>query len=90
MISVVLPANAHGHCSFFEVFPLVYPVYYQMSPGQIGLVFLCILVACLIGIAMYVTYLALYMGPRVKARGFTDPQEIRLVPALFAAFGPTM
>jgi DHA1 family multidrug resistance protein-like MFS transporter len=80
-----------SHCpSFFEVFPLVYPVYYNMSAGQIGLVFLCILVSCVIGIAVYISYLSLYMTPRVKRIGFTDPQEIRLVPALFAAFGPTM
>lgn len=43
--------------SFFEVFPLVYPVYYRMTAGQIGLVFLCILVACLIGIAIYISYI---------------------------------
>jgi hypothetical protein len=29
--------------SFFEVFPLVYPVDYNMNLGQIGLVFLCVL-----------------------------------------------
>ncbi len=75
--------------SFFEVFPLVYPVYYGMSAGQIGLVFLCILIACIIGIAIYVLYLALYMNPRIKAKGF-PVQEVRLVPALFAAFGPTI
>ncbi|KAH8880655.1 MFS general substrate transporter [Thozetella sp. PMI_491] len=75
--------------SFFEVFPLVYPVYYGMSAGQIGLVFLCVLIACLIGIAIYVVYLALYLNPRIKAKGF-PVQEVRLVPALFAAFGPTI
>lgn len=75
--------------SFFEVFPLVYPVYYGMGPGQIGLVFLCILVSCIIGIIMYASYVALYMNPRIKARGF-PVQENRLVPALAAAFGPTI
>jgi MFS transporter, DHA1 family, multidrug resistance protein len=75
--------------SFFEVFPLVYPVYYGMSPGQIGLVFLCVLVACLIGVAIYVAYLALYMNPRIVAHGF-GVQESRLVPALICAFGPTI
>ncbi|KAK8042799.1 hypothetical protein PG994_013282 [Apiospora phragmitis] len=53
--------------SFFEVFPLVYPVYYGMDYGQLGLLFLCILMACLLGVA-----------------------ETRLVPALIAAFGPTV
>ncbi|OLN97361.1 Transporter mfs1-like protein 1 [Colletotrichum chlorophyti] len=75
--------------SFFEVFPLVYPVYYNMTVGQIGLVFLCILIACLIGVAMYVSYLAFYMIPRIKKLGF-PVQENRLVPALPASFGPTI
>ncbi|KAL1879348.1 hypothetical protein VTK73DRAFT_7079 [Phialemonium thermophilum] len=75
--------------SFFEVFPLVYPVYYGMSPGQVGLIFLCTLVGCLIGVAFYGGYLALYMNPRIAARGFPQ-NETRLVPALAAAFGPTI
>ncbi|WYZ46256.1 hypothetical protein EsH8_IX_000481 [Colletotrichum jinshuiense] len=75
--------------SFFEVFPLVYPVYYNMTVGQIGLVFLCILVACLIGVAMYVSYLAFYMVPRIRKFGF-PVQENRLIPALPASFGPTI
>lgn len=75
--------------SFFEVFPLVYPVYYGMSPGEVGLVFLCILVACAIGIAVYAAYLYFYMNPRIRSRGW-PVQESRLVPALLAAFGPTI
>ncbi|KAK8080741.1 hypothetical protein PG997_008559 [Apiospora hydei] len=75
--------------SFFEVFPLVYPVYYGMNYGQIGLLFLCVMVACLIGVVVYVSYLYFYMDPRVRARGF-PVQETRLVPALIAAFGPTV
>ncbi|KAF7518109.1 hypothetical protein G7054_g13575 [Neopestalotiopsis clavispora] len=75
--------------SFFEVFPLVYPVYYGMGPGQIGLIFLCILVACLIGVAVYISYLYFYLNPRIAARGF-PVQESRLTPALIAAFGPTV
>ncbi|KAH8751972.1 major facilitator superfamily transporter [Diaporthe sp. PMI_573] len=74
--------------SFFEVFPLVYPVYYHMTAGQIGLIFLCILVACLIGIAIYISYIYFYMNPRIRAKGW-PVQESRLVPALVAAFGPT-
>jgi MFS transporter, DHA1 family, multidrug resistance protein len=75
--------------SFFEVFPLVYPVYYNMNYGQIGLVFLSILVACLTGIVIYVIYLYFYLNPRIKVRGF-PVQEDRLIPALPAAFGPTI
>ena len=36
----------------FEAFPLVYPVYYGMNLGQVGLVFLCILVSCLTGVSI--------------------------------------
>ncbi|KAK6853560.1 hypothetical protein PG995_010372 [Apiospora arundinis] len=75
--------------SFFEVFPLVYPVYYGMDYGQLGLLFLCILVACLIGVVVYICYLYFYMDPRVRRLGF-PVQETRLVPALIAAFGPTI
>jgi MFS transporter, DHA1 family, multidrug resistance protein len=75
--------------SFFEVFPLVYPVYYHMSYGQIGLVFLCILISCLLGVAAYISYLYFYMNPRIMAKGFPI-QESRLIPALPAAFGPTI
>ncbi|KAL3418301.1 major facilitator superfamily transporter [Phlyctema vagabunda] len=75
--------------SFFEVFPLVYPVYYGFSIGMIGVVFTCILVACLIGIAMYCLYLWLYLVPDIKKNGLRA-QESRLVPALFGCFGPTI
>ncbi|KAK9422388.1 hypothetical protein SUNI508_04744 [Seiridium unicorne] len=75
--------------SFFEVFPLVYPVYYGMGYGQIGLVFLCILIACLIGVVVYISYLYFYLNPRIAANGFPS-QESRLIPAMIAAFGPTI
>ncbi|KAI0409576.1 major facilitator superfamily transporter [Xylaria palmicola] len=75
--------------SFFESFPLVYPVYYGMSPGEVGLVFLAILVACLLGGTVYALYIHFYMNPRIRAVGEPVP-ETRLVPALAAAFGPTL
>ncbi|KAI8623887.1 major facilitator superfamily transporter [Xylariaceae sp. FL1651] len=75
--------------SFFESFPLVYPVYYGMTAGQLGLVFLSILVACLLGATLYAAYLHFYMNPRVRAQGAPAPER-RLVPALVAAFGPTV
>ncbi|KAI1134505.1 major facilitator superfamily transporter [Hypoxylon sp. FL0543] len=74
--------------SFFEVFPLVYPVYYGMDAGHVGLVFLCVLVACLLGVAAYASYLYFYMSPRIARHGF-PAHEARLAPALAAAFGPT-
>ncbi|KAJ6091837.1 hypothetical protein N7467_003806 [Penicillium canescens] len=75
--------------SFFEVFPLVYPVDYGMNLGQIGLVFLCILVSCIVGIALYVAYIYYWMNPRIMRLGF-PAQEERLIPALPASFGPTI
>ena len=73
--------------SFFEVFPLVYPVFYGFSPGIIGVVFTCILVSCLIGIGLYCSYLYFYLIPDIMAHGLRA-QEHRLVPALIASFGP--
>jgi len=75
--------------SFFEVFPLVYPVYYGFSLGMIGVVFTCILVACVLGIAIYCLYLWLYLIPDIQKNGLRA-QESRLVPALYACFGPTI
>jgi DHA1 family multidrug resistance protein-like MFS transporter len=73
--------------SFFEVFPLVYPVYYGFSLGIIGVVFLCILVACLLGVASYAAYLNWYLIPDIMKHGLRA-QEHRLVPALLASFFP--
>ena len=73
--------------SFFEVFPLVYPVYYNFSPGIIGVTFTCILVSCFIGVAIYCAYLYFYLVPDIMKNGLRA-QEHRLQPALIAAFGP--
>jgi DHA1 family multidrug resistance protein-like MFS transporter len=75
--------------SFFEVFPLVYPTDYHMNLGEIGLVFLCILVSCILGIAIYVSYIHFWMNPRIRRFGF-PVQEARLIPAVPASFGPTI
>ncbi|KAK1237769.1 hypothetical protein MKX07_003605 [Trichoderma sp. CBMAI-0711] len=75
--------------SFFEVFPLVYPVFYGMNLGEVGLVFLCILVSCIIGIVIYTAYLYFYMNPRIEKYGW-PVQEDRLIPALPASVGPTI
>ncbi|KAH8649562.1 major facilitator superfamily domain-containing protein [Ilyonectria robusta] len=75
--------------SFFEVFPRVYPVYYNMNLGEIGLVFLCILVSCIIGVAVYFAYLYYYVDPRIAKLGW-PVQESRLLPALPASIGPAI
>jgi DHA1 family multidrug resistance protein-like MFS transporter len=73
----------------FEVFPLVYPVDYGMNLGQVGLVFLCILVSCIIGIAIYTAYLVYWLNPRIRKFGWPVHEE-RLIPALPASVGPTI
>ncbi|KAJ5561942.1 hypothetical protein N7535_003596 [Penicillium sp. DV-2018c] len=75
--------------SFFEVFPLVYPVDYGMNLGQIGLVFLCILVSCILGIIIYGSFIHWWLNPRIRRFGF-PVQERRLIPALPCSFGPTI
>src|SRR6266567_3907673 len=75
--------------SFFEVFPLVYPVYYGFSLGRIGVVLTCVLVACIIGIAIYCAYLYLCLIPDIMRNG-PRVHSSRLVPALSASFGPTV
>ena len=75
--------------SFFEVFPLVYPPLYGFTLGTVGVLFTCILVACVIGIAIYVSYLYFYLVPDIMRRGMRA-QETRLEPALLAVFGPTI
>ena len=71
--------------SFFEAFPLVYPVMYGFNLGETGTVFTCILVSCIIGIVIYVSYQWFYLEPDIKKHGLRA-QEHRLVPALVAVF----
>ncbi|CAK7228144.1 hypothetical protein SBRCBS47491_006804 [Sporothrix bragantina] len=86
----VYSAIVYGiYYSFFEAFPLVYPVAYGMSPGQVGLVFTCILVACILGVTMYCAYVYFILNRKIARTGQFPPNEDRLIPAMFAAFGPT-
>ncbi|EXL40809.1 hypothetical protein FOCG_16753 [Fusarium oxysporum f. sp. radicis-lycopersici 26381] len=72
--------------SFFESFSMVYPVMYGMSLGESTLVFLSILMSCIIGISIYFTVLV-SQATKIKKEGL-PVQERRLIPALFASFGP--
>ncbi|KAJ4304878.1 hypothetical protein N0V90_000406 [Kalmusia sp. IMI 367209] len=74
--------------SFFEVFALVYPVMYGFNVGETGTVFVCIIVGCIISMAIYFSYLHFYLVPDVLKNGLRT-QEFRLRPALFACFGTT-
>ncbi|KAJ3491609.1 hypothetical protein NLG97_g5564 [Lecanicillium saksenae] len=75
--------------SFFEVFPLVYPPIYGFTAGLTGTTFVCIIVGCLMGVVIYVSYQVFYLIPAIERDGL-QVQEHRLVPALFAVFGTTM
>jgi MFS transporter, DHA1 family, multidrug resistance protein len=71
--------------SFFEVFPIVYgPGGYGMNLGQIGLVFLCILVAVSIAIPLYWLYLYWIANPEIMNKGLPPPER-RLIPAIYAS-----
>ncbi|KAL2005538.1 hypothetical protein VTN00DRAFT_2749 [Thermoascus crustaceus] len=73
--------------SFFEVFPLVYPPLYGFNLGETGTTFVCVIMACGFGMVIYVSYLHFYLMPDIIKNGLRA-QETRLVPALFAVFGP--
>ena len=75
--------------SFFEVFALVYPVMYGFNVGETGTVFVCIIVGCIIAMAIYFSYLKWYLVPDVLKNGLRE-QEFRLRPALIACVGPTI
>ncbi|KAF5694112.1 H+ antiporter FLR1 [Fusarium denticulatum] len=75
--------------SYFEVFPLVFPVYYDMTLGEVGLVFICIAVGCILAIILYGLYLYYVLIPRMKKSGIAQQEEV-LSPGLAACFGPTI
>jgi len=70
--------------SFFEAFPLVYVNIYHMTLGQVGLVFLCVIVGCAVCAAMYFVYLYYFFGPAARRQQMS--QETRLRAALPAVF----
>lgn len=71
--------------SFFEAFPIIYIGIYGFNIGQLTLVFLCIIVGTILGIALYCSYVYWYLEPDIKKNGLRE-QEHRLVPALAAVF----
>ena len=56
---------------------------YDFNIGELGVVFTCIVVGCVFGIIIYVSYVYFYLEPDIKKNGLRA-QEHRLVPALFA------
>lgn len=68
--------------SFFEVFALVYPPIYGFNLGELGLTFITVGVACIIGVTIFNVYLLFYLVPDIQKNGLRAPEH-RLVPALF-------
>lgn len=73
----------------FDVFPIVYHGFYNMNLGQVGLVFLCILVGSLLGALLYGSMFYFMVIPQIKKFGM-GPQEQSLLPGIPASFGPTI
>ena len=71
----------------FEVFPPCLSVFYHMSLGQVGLVFSCIVIGCIIAIIAYGSWLYFVVTPRIKKVGM-GPQKNILLAGLPASFGP--
>lgn len=69
---------------FFEVFLLVFPLFYGFNLGQTGLAFLSCLIGVTVAITIYFTYLRWYMIRDNIKNGLRE-QEHRLVPAIFGA-----
>ncbi|KAE8442608.1 hypothetical protein EG329_003031 [Mollisiaceae sp. DMI_Dod_QoI] len=71
--------------SYFESFPLVFPVMYGFDLGESNLPFLSVVVSLLICVPLYCWYYLYIVEPRVKLNGFGPPEE-RLIPGLIATF----
>ncbi|KAI9689341.1 MAG: hypothetical protein M1822_009992 [Bathelium mastoideum] len=71
--------------SYFEAFPLVYVGDFGFNIGELGVVYVCIIVGCVLGIITYCSYQWFYLEPDIKKNGLRA-QEHRLVPALFAVW----
>lgn len=74
--------------SFFESFPLVFPVLYHMNMGITGVLFCCLIPACFFGLGVYCIYIYFTMRAEEK-RGVEPPPEKKLLPGLLAPFGQT-
>ena len=86
MFTNLYPTLTYGtYYSFFEVFPLVYTLLYSFNLGEIGLVFLSIVVGCVLGMIIYFAYLHYLLVPDILKNGL-QAQEWRLRPALSAVF----
>lgn len=72
--------------TFFDAIPRVYPVLYGFTTGQLGLVFLCIFVACVVAGAVYSLYI--HRNATTDEHCYSASHERCLRPALLASTLP--
>ncbi|KXG50247.1 Major facilitator superfamily domain, general substrate transporter [Penicillium griseofulvum] len=70
--------------SFFESFPIVYTQIHGFSMGIMGIIFLCVVVACFFGAGSYLALVKFHYEPYTYQNGIGSPEH-RLLPAVFAA-----
>lgn len=71
--------------TFFDAVPRVYTWNYGFTPGQVGLVFLSVFVACILAGSAYCLYLFKVLHPKLRS-GSWAAYESQLRPALAATF----
>lgn len=72
--------------TFFDAIPRVYPTRYDFTIGQLGLAFLCIFAACILGGTVYSIYV--YQTSKVARGNLPVKHERCLRPALIASLLP--
>ncbi|GJN94029.1 hypothetical protein Rhopal_007092-T1 [Rhodotorula paludigena] len=87
--SILFAACYMGFCyanffCFFDAFPVVFGEIYPFSLEQLGLAFLCSVVAPALAVPCYVIYQLTYMYPLVKKHGMPIVER-RLEPALLSS-----
>ncbi|PVI06532.1 MFS general substrate transporter [Periconia macrospinosa] len=70
--------------SFFESFPLVYPVYYNFSATSVGLIFLAALPPCILGFVMQCLFLKYKVMPGLTNGTFGELENF-LIPGVLAS-----
>jgi len=73
--------------TLFDAIPRVYPVRYGFDTGQLGLSFLHVFVACVVGATTYSAYVYHVQNPQLRRGRLTEHEEC-LRPALVACFLP--
>ncbi|KAB5530388.1 multdrug transfer [Coniochaeta sp. 2T2.1] len=71
--------------SFFEVFPLVYMDIYGMNYGEMGAVFMSVLIAVLVVGVPYMAFIHYVVNKAVREGRQLQP-EVRLIPGVVASF----